>query len=436
MYKTTAYDAVWTIARAFNATIYDLKNTEHRLEDFSYSNTYIGELIKNNTSKVNFRSISNRVVFDKNGDVIRPMRILQMQDGYLVPVGWYNKIHTGEKTQWGTFKWPSKLVPKDSMQLRSTHVCVSTWLYVIMCTVASMGILMAVLFLYFNIKFHAERIIKMSSPWINNVILVGCIILYMFVYVSGLDNSKFSSVCQASVFFIVVGFSLAFGALFAKTWRVHVIYTASLKMKKRAPKDKDLFIKIGVLTAINASIMVFWTVFDPLVSTEVYLRNLKTEEPHNDRVVVPVTWHCTSRYHIYFYGVLLGIQGILLLLGVFLAFTTRKVTILELNDSKYIGMCIYNVIVLASVGLPVALILKGSVNVTYGLLSSLIIAGTTATQCLIFIPKVYGVKLVNIDVNDVRPTIGLSTNPATAGDTEETLSQYNRKACQHSSHVS
>jgi gamma-aminobutyric acid type B receptor len=60
----------------------------------------------------------------------------------------------------------------------------------------------------------------------------------------------------------------------------------------------------------------------------------------------------------------------------------------ELNDSKYIAMCIYMVSVLV---IPVLIINVGvttRTNIHYGVLSGLIIFGTTMSQCIIFVPKV------------------------------------------------
>ena len=58
-----------------------------------------------------------------------------------------------------------------------------------------------------------------------------------------------------------------------------------------------------------------------------------------------------------------------------------------LNDSKPIAMCIYIVVILSTLGIPVEFVVH-DINITYGLTSTLIIAGTSITQCLIFVPKV------------------------------------------------
>ena len=65
-----------------------------------------------------------------------------------------------------------------------------------------------------------------------------------------------------------------------------------------------------------------------------------------------------------------------------------QVKIAALNDSHFIGTCLYNVVVLSAVGLTLNLVLDDKVDLLYGLISGIIIVGTTATQLVVFIPKV------------------------------------------------
>ena len=46
-----------------------------------------------------------------------------------------------------------------------------------------------------------------------------------------------------------------------------------------------------------------------------------------------------------FAGVVFGYKGILLLFGLFLAYETRSVKLKLVNDSRFVGMSIYNVVV-------------------------------------------------------------------------------------------
>ena len=101
-------------------------------------------------------------------------------------------------------------------------------------------------------------------------------------------------------------------------------------------------------------------------------------------------YQCTCRYKTYFLGVLFAYKGILLLFGLFLAWETRNVSIPALNDSRYIGMSVYNVAVLSIIGAIVAFAMDGSVNyeALYAISSLCLIVCTSVTLLLVFVPKV------------------------------------------------
>lgn len=55
---------------------------------------------------------------------------------------------------------------------------------------------------------------------------------FIFIFSSGLDGRFVSSdnypgVCQARVWLLTLGFTLAYGAMFSKVWRVHRLTTKS-----------------------------------------------------------------------------------------------------------------------------------------------------------------------------------------------------------------
>lgn len=93
----------------------------------------------------------------------------------------------------------------------------------------------------------------------------------------------------------------------------------------------------------------------------------------------------------YFLGVLFAYKGLLLLVGLFLAWETRNVTIPALNDSKYIiGISVYNVVVLSIISVVVSITFGGPTyyEAPYAILSMYLILCTTLTLLLVFLPKV------------------------------------------------
>ena len=58
------------------------------------------------------------------------------------------------------------------------------------------------------------------------------------------------------------GFTLAFGSMFSKTWRVHAIFT-NIKLNKKIIKDYKLFMVVGVLVFIDVVTLTTWQIVDP-----------------------------------------------------------------------------------------------------------------------------------------------------------------------------
>ena len=58
------------------------------------------------------------------------------------------------------------------------------------------------------------------------------------------------------------------------------------------------------------------------------------------------------------------------------------------NNTKVVGMCLYNTMVLSVFGLAVTLLLEDNVVIVYGLTSGCIIVGTTVNVCLVYFSEV------------------------------------------------
>ena len=65
-------------------------------------------------------------------------------------------------------------------------------------------------------------------------------------------------------------------------------------------------------------------------------------------------------------------------------------TIPALNDSKYIGMSVYNVVILSAIGATVSMVLKKTAyyELLHVLVSVVVLLSTTVTLTMVFLPKV------------------------------------------------
>lgn len=106
-------------------------------------------------------------------------------------------------------------------------------------------------------------------------------------------------------------------------------------------------------------------------------------------IVSSVYLYCHGDHQWYWYGALYIYKGLLLAFGAFLAWETRHVKVAALNDSTYIGICVYNVVVMCVFGVPLSHMLPlDQTDLTFVLSSALIVFCTTLCVCIIFVPKV------------------------------------------------
>ncbi|XP_071490406.1 gamma-aminobutyric acid type B receptor subunit 1-like [Diadema antillarum] len=386
------YDSVWTIALMLQEAedILQKMDPPRSIADFSYEDDEIADLFYVIMNKTNFEGVSGPVQFTAAGDRKGLMQVERQIGDSEVRVGIYDpSARPGEELQWSAENpiiWEGGRPPADSVIERETRVTVSLAIFIVMTTLAIFGIFLAVAFLAFNIKYRTKRYIKMSSPKMNNLILGGGILAYLSIIFPGLDSVDIDDVtfcwmCRANTWTLAIGFSIAFGAMFTKTWRVHRIFTTKTAMRTMI-KDYQLYGMVTVLVILDIIVFGCREIFDPIIlNIQISRQNLD-----EDVVLVLMKRTCTSRYVVYWNGSQLVLNGLLLIFGAFLAWETRKVTVPALNDSKYIGMSVYNVVVLSFVGLPVSLVLD-DVNAHYAIIATFIFFATTLTLCMVFVPK-------------------------------------------------
>jgi len=387
-----AFDVAWVIALTLNATMAD-GLTYERLNKRTYEEVL---LIKKWIRNTNFEGITGPVRFDKNRERVGTVLVKQNRGGNETRIGQHftfsDELHIFPSQR--DEIWPDNKPPRDHTVENLEFMMVPLPLIIIMWLMAAVGIICSASFLYFNISNGKNRIIKMSSPKLNNIIILGCILCYASVVLFGLDArflnlKEYGNNCNARTSVLSIGFSLSFGAMFSKTWRVHKIFTAAKTLKKMAIKDFHLLVIVAGLLAVDVVFLSCWIAIDPLVAEILTFKEMIRKE--QDIIIIPALYQCTCQYKTYFLGVLFAYKGILLLFGLFLAWETRNVTIPALNDSRYIGMSVYNVVVLSIIGAIVAIALDGSMyyEAPYAISSLCLIVCTTATLLLVFVPKIY-----------------------------------------------
>ncbi|KAK3594105.1 hypothetical protein CHS0354_040872 [Potamilus streckersoni] len=347
-YHGYAFDGIWVIAHAVDTI---LKRMQVRRRKDVNSSIFRGDQMLSALNITNFIGVTGRVKFE-SGDRVGSILFEQFQDGEMRKIGEYHTLSDFlDLTRGVEIRWIGRGPPVDRKLVRRYIQGVPNSVYVSISTLAGLGIMLACFFLGINIYFRKHRFIKMSSPNMNNLIIIGCILSYLSVFLLGTDGSFIPInyhhfICTIRSWILDLGFTLAFGAMFSKTWRVHVIFT-NIKMNKKDDGEYE---------------------------------------------VIPVIEYCTSNHVEIWLGLIYAYKGMLLVFGCFLAWETRQVSIPALNDSKYIGMSVYNIVIMCACGAAVSVVITDQPTSSFVIISLFIIFCTTITLCLVFAPKVVEIK--------------------------------------------
>ncbi|CAK5086886.1 unnamed protein product [Meloidogyne enterolobii] len=251
-HSSYAYDGILALGLALNKSLILKKGEEE--EEFEIDK----KLFVSKMRKTDFEGLSGRVRFDDKGERLGLVQIQQLINGSYSIIGFLDnaegRFQLNKDIDW--------IPPADSTLLLRRREYVSALLLIIMCSLAFAGICLALIFLIVNIKFRNHRFIKMSSP-----IICGSLCAYLTIFLLSVDTRmvsirRFEQFCYAKVWILCFGFTLAFGSMFSKTWRVHSIFT-NIRRDKKAIKDSKLYLIVACLLAMDGAVLLLWALISP-----------------------------------------------------------------------------------------------------------------------------------------------------------------------------
>ncbi|KAK0159684.1 hypothetical protein PV327_010775 [Microctonus hyperodae] len=422
-----AYDAVWSVALAFNKTMEKLSKSGKSLKNFTYTDKEIADEIYSAINSTQFLGVSGYVAFSSQGDRIALTQIEQVIDGKYVKLGYYD-TQMDNLTWKNMERWIGNKIPQDRTIVRRVLRTVSLPLFICMCAISTLGIIIAIILVIFNIWNRHRRVILSSHPVCNTIMLVGVIACFISVFLLGIDGRfvepwEYGGICQARAWMLSLGFTLAFGAMFSKVWRVHRLTTktkadqAKLFMGKQKVSSVQkniqpwkLYTMVSALIAIDIVILGLWQGLDPLQRTiETFPLELS---PHgdDDARIRPELEHCESENNSIWLGLIYAYKGVVLVFGLFLAYETRSIKVKQINDSRYVGMSIYNVVVLCLITAPVTMVIASQQDASFTFVALAIIFCCFLSMALIFVPKVIEVIRHPKDKAESKynPDVGMS----------------------------
>ncbi|XP_075704809.1 putative G-protein coupled receptor 156, partial [Rhinoderma darwinii] len=250
------------------------------------------------------------------------------------------------------------------------------------------GLLLSVFFFIFTIRFRRNRIVKMSSPNLNLVIVLGSVFTYISAFMFAVQGPAVSmeTVIQARVSLLYVGLSLVFGPLLGKSWRLYRVFTHRVPDKRVIIKDITLLGLEAALLFTDSFLLLSWVLSDPVICVQNVSASIKAA----DRVTlceVTRRHRCSSKYMDFWTALLLGFKGMFLVYGSYLAGLTKNISTAPVNQSLVIMVGSSLVIVATAVVFLVSHFFYNWPSLIYGVTAGSILLCTTTTNILIFIPQ-------------------------------------------------
>ena len=306
------FDQIWGLALALNNSNLNLSNYRRGMQE-------ITNMIREETLKLEFDGVSGHINFNNaTGFSTRPADIFQVSDGQAVYVAYSDNGSIVDVSD------PRFI----SDEFNSTYSTVFPGVAASFAVLTVILLCLIVLAHIVTVVYRQYHSIKASSPMLNQLIFAGC---YISVVAALLDEIHYAIrlrglaadvVCHMAIAWLIpIGYSLIFGTIAARTWRLYRIFTHYLEPGKFI-SNWVLFTFVFVLLTIDVVIATVWTAVDP-IKHEFERRVKETGEQGYEVVLMR---YCTgSKYYFAWLGLVLGYKSLLLLVMVVLSLLTRNI---------------------------------------------------------------------------------------------------------------
>ena len=131
-------------------------------------------------------------------------------------------------------------------------------------------------------KKRETRQVKAAQPLFLNLVLFGCMLSISSILVAAQQadpNSEDLPPCALFPWLFCLGFSITFGTLFAKIWRVWRLFKSAVEFQRVVITVRYTLSIIAAITSVDVIICLVWTIVDPLTWTRQVIREDKYGEP-------------------------------------------------------------------------------------------------------------------------------------------------------------
>jgi len=357
------YDSTWAFAYALHSASKNGLN----LTEYGTGQSNLTSLLAQALSEVNFNGVSGHIKFTKNRNVDSLIVVYQL---------WTDRSNGSiAETVIAQYNGTLQLIENNSAIFIPDSFMKSPQTVHI-----ALGIAMSLIAIGFSIfafslqsmivLYGHRRSIKATSPNLSHLIFSGCHLFALATVLYSLQQSVvlgfitdkqlsalvYSVICNVITWCLQVGYTLIFGTVCIKVWRVYRLFH-HFKNEKLTCLNNDVLIgMVIVLIVLDCVFCVLWGTIDPWLQIEA------NQHYEADRIIISLS--CSCEYMFYWIGVCAGYKGSIAVLLVIFSILNRKIRKEHFKHTKKINILVYSLTVIYGTGFPIYFLLTGT-NIIY-----------------------------------------------------------------------
>ena len=386
-YANTYHDAVWAMAIALhNASMNGVD-----LKSYTYNRNKDTIEIANYLSKVSFKGVSGPITFQNDTRSVKTIiDIQQMWNGEGVLIGTFDR---SQDNIIQFFPGARKEFITDSFEKK--HVKVHIVLGIVTILLNVLLITITALLQIANIFWYSYRSIKATSPNLSHLVFSGCYLFAIAILILTIqDTFTFSPsthpvlygvFCNTFTWCLLLGYSLIFGTIFTKIWRVYRLFKHFQNKRPKGCLSDNALVNIVILLLFaDIIICIMWNVTDP------WMIQITETASTSGIPTLTVRSQCTCNHVTRWVVVVVSLfKGLLMILVLAFSIMNRGIKRKEFEITKKLNILIYGITVIAGMGLPLYFLLKDK-SIYVGFVVFFILLDTTVVLCCLtfFLPPV------------------------------------------------
>ena len=349
------FDATWALALSLNNSLPRLQEKGLSLSNCTYQMPETTEIVREEILKLRFEGMRGRVQFSRethDGDEVTIIDIYQVSEG----------------NNYGLIGYLDPLSSPDIQLLKNASLIPGHFdrrphiSFGIIITVVVSILFVALLSCQIaNVVWGSHKNIKATSPNLNHLIFSGCylslvaaivytnVFVFIDVTVTAESNVLVPVHCSALQWSCTMMYSLVFGTLCAKRWRIHRIFSSFRATPVKYVSD-NILIPIALFPlVIDFIINILWNSIDPWqfnIERSIHLSTCQTQNEIVWTICVAVP------------------KVVLTIIVLHLTIATRRVHKKEFKQTKSINILIYSLVILTGFFLPIFFILQTATGKT------------------------------------------------------------------------